>query len=156
MGYVKGEAPGQGSLFPVSLDELVPEDHPVRVIEAFVGALELGDLGFERAEPSAMGRPSYDPADLLKLYLYGYMNRIRSSRRLERECRRNVELMWLLGRLAPDFKTVADFRRRNGAAFVSRCVTMRTKEQRGRSCWEASWWPSTARNSRRPVPRGGW
>jgi transposase len=121
MGYVKGEAPGQGSLFPVSLDELVPEDHPVRVIEAFVGALELGDLGFERAEPSTMGRPSYDPADLLKLYLYGYMNRIRSSRRLERECRRNVELMWLLGRLAPDFKTVADFRRRNGAAFVAVC-----------------------------------
>ncbi|NJD89752.1 MAG: IS1182 family transposase [Betaproteobacteria bacterium] len=121
MGYVKGEPPGQSSLFPVSLDDLIPEDHLVRVIEAFVGALDLGDLGFERAEPSAMGRPSYDPADLLKLYLYGYMNRIRSSRRLERECRRNVELMWLLGRLAPDFKTVADFRRRNGAAFVAVC-----------------------------------
>lgn len=121
MGYVKGEPPGQASLFPVSLDELVPEDHPVRVIEAFVGALDLGDLGFERAEPATMGRPAYDPADLLKLYLYGYMNRIRSSRRLERECRRNVEVMWLLGRLAPDFKTVADFRRRNGAAFVAVC-----------------------------------
>lgn len=123
MGYVKGESPGQASLFPVSLDDLIPEDHPVRVIEAFVGALDLGDLGFERAEPSAMGRPSYDPGDLLKLYLYGYMNRIRSSRRLERECRRNVELMWLLGRLAPDFKTVADFRRRNGTAFVAVCRT---------------------------------
>lgn len=121
MGYVKGEAPGQGSLFPVALDELVPEDHPVRVIEAFVGALDLGDLGFERSEPPAMGRPAYDPADLLKLYLYGYLNRIRSSRRLERECRRNVEVMWLLGKLAPDFKTVADFRRRNGEAFVRVC-----------------------------------
>jgi transposase len=121
MSYVKGEAPGQGSLFPVALDDLVPEDHPVRVIEAFVGALDLADLGFERAEPQAMGRPAYDPADLLKLYLYGYLNRIRSSRRLERECRRNVEVMWLLGKLAPDFKTVADFRRRNGEAFVRVC-----------------------------------
>lgn len=121
MGYVKGEPPGQGSLFPVALDELIAEDHPVRVIGAFVEALDLGDLGFERSEPVAMGRPAYDPADLLKLYLYGYMNRIRSSRRLERECRRNVEVMWLLGRLAPDFKTVADFRRRNSEAFVRVC-----------------------------------
>jgi transposase len=121
MGYVKGEPAGQGSLFPVSLEELIPDDHPVRVIAAFVDALDLGDLGFERSAPPAMGRPAYDPADVLKLYLYGYMNRIRSSRRLERECRRNVEVMWLLGRLAPDFKTVADFRRRNGAAFVATC-----------------------------------
>jgi transposase len=121
MGYVKGEAPGQSSLFPPSLDELVPDDHPVRVIAAFVELLDLGEVGFERSEPSAMGRPAYDPADLLKLYLYGYLNRIRSSRRLERECARNVEVMWLLGRLAPDFKTVADFRRRNGEAFVRVC-----------------------------------
>lgn len=121
MGYVKGEAPGQSSLFPPSLDELVPQDHPVRVIAAFVELLDLGELGFERSEAPTMGRPAYDPADLLKLYLYGYLNRIRSSRRLERECARNVEVMWLLGRLAPDFKTVADFRRRNGAAFVRVC-----------------------------------
>jgi transposase len=121
MGYVKGEAPGQSSLFPPSLDELVPDDHPVRVVAAFVGALELGELGFERAEAGGMGRPAYDPADLLKLYLYGYLNRIRSSRRLERECRRNVEVMWLLGKLSPDFKTIADFRRRNGEAFVGVC-----------------------------------
>jgi transposase len=121
MGYVKGEAPGQGSLFPVALDELIPEDHPVRVIAAFVEMLDLGELGFERSEASVMGRPAYDPADLLKLYLYGYLNRIRSSRRLERECARNVEVMWLLGRLAPDFKTVADFRRRNAEAFVRVC-----------------------------------
>ena len=121
MGYVKGEAPGQSSLFPPSLDELVPDDHPVRVVEAFVGALDLGELGFERAEAGVMGRPAYDPADLLKLYLYGYLNRVRSSRRLERECRRNVEVMWLLGKLAPDFKTIADFRRRNSQAFVQVC-----------------------------------
>ena len=121
MGYVKGEAPGQSSLFPPSLDELVPDDHPVRVIAAFVEMLDLGELGFERSEPGVMGRPAYDPADLLKLYLYGYLNRIRSSRRLERECHRNVEVMWLLGRLAPDFKTVADFRRDNAQAFVRVC-----------------------------------
>lgn len=121
MGYVRGAAPGQSSMFPPTLDELVPVDHPVRVIEAYVGSLKLLELGFERAVPEATGRPGYDPADLLKLYVYGYLNRIRSSRRLERECQRNVELMWLLGRLAPDFKTIADFRRVNGAAFVKVC-----------------------------------
>jgi transposase len=91
------------------------------VIQAFVDALDLGELGFERAEAGVMGRPAYDPADLLKLYLYGYLNRVRSSRRLERECRRNVEVMWLLGKLAPDFKTIADFRRRNSQGFVQVC-----------------------------------
>src|SRR5215207_598133 len=121
MGYVRGEAAGQSSLFPPSLDELIGEDHPVRVIEAFVDSLDLGALGFERAEANPMGRPAYDPADLLKLYLYGYLNRVRSSRRLEQECARNVELMWLLGKLAPDFKTIADFRRRNSKAFVQVC-----------------------------------
>jgi transposase len=122
MGYVKGESPGQSNLFPPSLDELVPEDHAVRVIEAYVQSLNLRELGFERAVPEATGRPGYDPADLLKLYLYGYMNRIRTSRVLERECQRNVELMWLLGKLAPDFKTIADFRRVNGKAFVRVCA----------------------------------
>lgn len=121
MGYVKGEAAGQSSLFPPSLDELIADDHPVRVIAAFVDGLDLAELEFERAEPGTMGRPAYDPADLLKLYLYGYLNRVRSSRRLERECRRNVEVMWLLGKLAPDFKTIADFRRRNAQAFVRVC-----------------------------------
>jgi len=121
MGYVRGEAPGQSSLFPPSLEELVPEDHPVRVIEAYVGSLDLGELGFERATAGVMGRPAYDPADLLKLYFYGYLNRIRSSRRLERECQRNIEVMWLLGKLAPDFKTIADFRRLNGQGFVKVC-----------------------------------
>jgi transposase len=108
-------------LFPPSLDELVPQDHPVRVIEAFVASLKLVELGFTHAEAEAMGRPSYDPADLLKLYLYGYLNRVRSSRRLERECQRNIEVMWLLGRLAPDHKTIAEFRRCNGQAFIGVC-----------------------------------
>jgi transposase len=121
MGYVRGEAPGQSSLFPARLDELVPQDHLVRVIEAFVASLNLVELGFERAQPGPMGRPGFDPADLLKLYVYGYLNRVRSSRRLERECQRNVEVMWLLGRLAPDHKTLSEFRRRNGAAFVRVC-----------------------------------
>lgn len=121
MGYVKGDAAGQNSLFPPSLDELVPDDHLVRVVAAFVDGLDLGEAGFDRSVPPVMGRPAYDPADMLKLYLYGYLNRIRSSRRLERECQRNVELMWLLGRLAPDFKTIAEFRRRNAAAFGNVC-----------------------------------
>lgn len=121
MGYVRGEAPGQSTLFPASLDEVVAEDHPVRVIAAYVESLGLGELGFETAEPGQLGRPSYDPADLLKLYLYGYLNRVRSSRRLERECQRNVEVMWLLGKLAPDHKTIAEFRRVNGAGFVRVC-----------------------------------
>ena len=121
MGYIQGEARGQDSLFPPSLDELVPEDHLVRVIEAYVAQLDLQVLGFSKAQPQKTGRPAYDPADLLKLYLYGYFQRIRSSRRLEAECRRNVEVMWLLGRLAPDFKTIADFRKDNGAAFQATC-----------------------------------
>lgn len=121
MGYVKGDPAGQSSLFPPSLDELVPDDHLVRVIAAFVDGIDLGTMGFERAAEPVMGRPAYDPADMLKLYLYGYLNRVRSSRRLERECQRNVELMWLLGRLAPDFKTIAEFRRRNAAAFGNVC-----------------------------------
>ena len=100
MSYVKGEAPGQTSLFPLSLDELIPEEHLVRVISAYVSHLDLPALGFTKTSPKRTGRPPYDPADLLKLYLYGYLHRIRSSRRLEAECQRNVEVMWLLGRLA--------------------------------------------------------
>ena len=96
-------------------------DAPVRVIDAFVDGLDVSGLGFGRSAPAATGRPAYDPRDLLKLYIYGYLNEVRSSRRLERECSRNVEVMWLLGRLAPDFKTIADFRRDNGAAIVGAC-----------------------------------
>lgn len=111
MGYVQGEGRKQGTLFPVCLEELIPDDHVCRVIDAFVDRLNMADLGFERAEAADTGRPGYDPRDLMKLYLYGYLQQIRSSRRLESECRRNIELMWLLGRLAPDHKTIAEFRR---------------------------------------------
>jgi transposase len=111
MGYIQGEGRGQGTLFPVVLDDLIPTDHICRVIHAFVNRLSMNVLGFERSEAADTGRPGYDPRDLLKLYLYGYLNQIRSSRRLEAECRRNVELMWLLGRLCPDHKSIAEFRR---------------------------------------------
>jgi transposase len=110
MGYIQGEGRGQGSLFPVVLDDLVSVDHMCRVIDAFVARLALSELGFERAQAAETGRPGYDPRDLLKLYLYGYLNQIRSSRRLEAECRRNVELMWLLGRLYPDHKSIGRLR----------------------------------------------
>jgi transposase len=111
MGYIQSEGRNQGTLFPVVLDDFVPADHVCRVIDAFVEMLVMSELGFERARAAETGRPGYDPRDLLKLYLYGYLNQIRSSRRLEAECRRNVELMWLLGRLYPDHKSIAEFRR---------------------------------------------
>lgn len=116
MAFVRGDDRSQSALFPLSLDELVPAEHVCRVIEAFVRRLPLAGLGFGKALSKGTGRPPYDPADLLKLYLYGYLNQVRSSRRLERECQRNVEVMWLLGRLAPDHKTIAQFRRDNGQA----------------------------------------
>lgn len=121
MRYISGADRGQASLLPASLEEYVAGDSPVRVIDAFVAGLDVGTLGFGRAAPAATGRPPYDPRDLLKLYIYGYFNEVRSSRRLERECRRNVEAMWLLRRLCPDFKTIADFRRDNGSAIVGAC-----------------------------------
>jgi transposase len=121
MSYIRGEDRGQVSLLPAAIEDFVAADSPVRVIDAFVGGLGVKGLGFERSDPAATGRPPYDPRDLLKLYLYGYLNEVRSSRRLERECSRNVEVMWLLRRLAPDFKTIADFRRDNGAAIVGAC-----------------------------------
>ena len=111
MGYIQGEGRNQATLFPAVLDDFVPADHVCRVIDAFVEKLAMSELGFERAQAAETGRPGYDPRDLLKLYLYGYLNQIRSSRRLEAECRRNVELMWLLGRLYPDHKSIAEFRR---------------------------------------------
>jgi len=116
MGFIRGEAREQVSLFPATLDELIPEDHACRVIEALVNRLEMARLGFVRSEPAETGRPGYDPRDLLKLYLYGYMQQVRSSRRLAAECTRNVEVMWLLGRLRPDYKSIAEFRRMHLAA----------------------------------------
>lgn len=121
MAYVQGESRSQTSLFPVSLEELIPEDHLVRVIDLYVAKLDLVQLGFDKAIPKSTGRPAYDPADQLKLYLYGYFQRIRSSRRLEAECQRNIEVMWLINRLKPDFKTIADFRKNNKPAFIATC-----------------------------------
>lgn len=119
--FVEGEDRSQGTLFPERLDDYIADDNPVRVIDAFVEELDLADLGFERVQPQATGRPGYHPASLLKIYVYGYLNRIQSSRRLERETQRNVEMMWLTGRLMPDFKTIADFRKDNGKAIRRVC-----------------------------------
>ena len=124
MSYIQGEGRSQGTLFPVVLDDFVPADHVCRVIDAFVEKLEMSDLGFERAKAADTGRPGYDPRDFLKLYLYGYLNQIRSSRRLEAECRRNVELMWLLGRLYPDHKSIAEFRRMHRDAVTAAGVEL--------------------------------
>jgi len=120
--FVEGEDRRQQWLLPSCIEDYVCEDNPVRVIEAYVDELDLAALGFHRASPAATGRPAYHPATLLKIYLYGYLNRIQSSRRLEREARRNLELMWLTGRLAPDFKTIADFRKDNGTAIQAVCA----------------------------------
>jgi transposase len=119
--FIEGENRKQVTLLPECLDDFVAEDNPVRIIEAFVEELDLGSLGFDGAKPSTTGRPSYHPGVLLKIYIYGYLNRVQSSRRSERECQRNVELMWLTGRLAPDFKTIADFRRDNGVGIRNVC-----------------------------------
>ena len=119
--FIEGQDRSQVTLLPECLDDYIGEDNPVRVVDAFVDELDLEALGFEGAEPAATGRPSYHPAVLLKIYIYGYLNRIQSSRRLEREAQRNVELMWLTGRLAPDFKTIADFRRDNGIGIRNVC-----------------------------------
>jgi transposase len=127
--FVEGQDRSQVTLIPECLDDFVAEDNPVRVVGAFVQELDLTALGFKGTMPASTGRPSYDPAVLLKIYIYGYLNRVQSSRRLERECQRNIELlMWLTGRLAPDFKTIADFRHDNAAGirnvfrhFVSIC-----------------------------------
>ena len=120
--FVSGVDRGQSTLLPECLDDFIDESNPVRVIDAFVDALDLGELGFDGVIPEATGRPSYHPSLLLKLYIYGYLNRVQSSRRLEREAGRNVEVMWLLGRLVPDHKTIADFRKDNGPALRKVCA----------------------------------
>jgi transposase len=119
--FVEGADRFQVTFLPECLDDWVDDDNPVHVIDAFVDALDLGGLGFDRIAPKATGRPSYHPSILLKLYIYGYLNRVQSSRRLEREAGRNVEVMWLLGRLAPDHKTIADFRK-DKAPRSARCA----------------------------------
>src|SRR5205823_7100294 len=120
--FVEQADRGQWTLLPECLDDFIDESNPVRVIDAFVEALDLAGMSFEGVEPAATGRPSYHPSVLLKLYIYGYLNRVQSSRRLEREAGRNVEVMWLTGRLAPDHKTIANFRKGNGAAIRKVCA----------------------------------
>jgi transposase len=119
--FVLGDDRSQSTLFPERLDDYLGDDNPVRAIDVFVDELDLAKLGFGGVEPEATGRPAYHPATLLKIYVYGYLNRVQSSRRLERECQRNIELVWLTGRLMPDFKTVADFRKDNGEAIRKVC-----------------------------------
>ena len=120
--FVEGADRGQSTLFPECVADWIGEDNPVRVIEVFVDELDLAELGFSGVDPEVTGRPSYHPSVLLKLYIYGYLNRVQSSRRLEREAGRNVEVMWLTGRLAPDHKTIADFRKDNGRAIRQVCA----------------------------------
>src|SRR4029450_9444149 len=119
--FIEGADRSQVTLLPECLDDYIADDNPVRVVDAYVEELDLQELGFEGAEPALTGRPAYHPAVLLKIYIYGYLNRIQSSRRLEREAQRNVELMWLTGRLRPDFKTIANFRKDNGQAIRNVC-----------------------------------
>ncbi len=119
--FIEGASRSQSTLFPEYLEDWVGDDNPVRVIDVFVEELDLGEIGFERVDPKETGRPGYHPAVLLRLYIYGYLNRVQSSRRLEREAGRNVEVMWLTGRLVPDHKTIADFRKDNGAAIRKVC-----------------------------------
>src|ERR1700733_6271935 len=118
--FVVGDDRSQSTLFPERLEDYLSEDNPVRAIDVFVDELDLAKLGFGGVEPEATGRPAYHPSTLLKIYVYGYLNRVQSSRRLERECQRNIELVWLTGRLMPDFKTIADFRKDDGEAIRRR------------------------------------
>jgi transposase len=120
-GFVEGVDRGQSTLFPALLDDYVAEDNPVRAVDVFVDGLDLAKLGFVGVQPLDTGRPGYHPGMMLKLYIYGYLNRVPSSRRLERECQRNIEMIWLTGQLAPDFKTIADFRKDNGKAIREVC-----------------------------------
>ena len=119
--FIEGADRSQVTLFPDRLEDWIEEDNRVRVIDAFIDGLDLQGLGFERVIPAETGRPAYHPGVLLKLYVYGYLNRVQSSRRLEREAGRNVEVMWLTGRLVPDHKTIADFRKDNGPAIGKVC-----------------------------------
>ena len=121
-GFVQGTDRQQTTLLPECLDDWVEQSNPVRAVEVFVEALELRDLGFDGVDPAATGRPAYHPSPMLKLYIYGYLNRVQSSRRLEREAGRNLEVMWLTGRLIPDHKTIADFRKDNGPAIKRVCA----------------------------------
>src|SRR5437773_3375563 len=149
--FVQGADRGQSTLLPECLDDWVADDNPVRVIDAFVAALDLAELGFGGVEPAGTGRPSYHPAALLKLYIYGYLNRVHSSRRLEREAGRNVEVMWLLARLAPDHKTIADFRKDNGPGIKKVCARASSRCAARWGCSRQPASPSTAANSKQSI-----
>ena len=146
--FVEGADRGQTTLLPECLGDWVEESNPVRAVDVFVEALDLADLGFDGVQPLATGRPAYHPSTLLKLYIYGYLNRVQSSRRLEREAGRNLEVMWLTGRLAPDHKTIADFRKGNGPA-SRRCVRNLSPCAGRWGCWRKRALRSTAASSRR-------
>lgn len=120
--FIEGQARDQATFFPECLEDWIDDNNPVRVVEAYVESLDLRSLGFRGIDPKETGRPAYHPSVLLKLYIYGYLNAVQSSRRLEREAGRNVEVMWLLGRLVPDHKTIAEFRRNNGPAIRKVCA----------------------------------
>lgn len=122
VGFIEGADRAQSTLLPECLDDWIDESNPVRFIDAFVDGLNLKELGFSGVDPADTGRPAYHPSVHLKLYVYGYLKRVHSSRRLEREAGRNLEVMWLLGRLAPDFKTIVDFRKDNGPAIKKVCA----------------------------------
>ena len=147
--FVEGTDRGQSTLFPECLEDWIDEDNPVRVIDVFVEELDLSELGFGGVDPEATGRPSYHPSVLLKLYIYGYLNRVQSSRRLEREAARNVEVMWLTGRLVPDHKTIADFRKEQWHCHPQGVRTLH--------CAVPHDWPThaTQRRDRRQQVQGG-
>jgi transposase len=151
--FIEGADRCQSTLLPECLDDWVDESNPVRAVDAFVDALNLSDLGFKDVEPAATGRPGYHPSPLLKLYIYGYLNRIQSSRRLEREAGRNLEVIWLLQRLTPDDKTIADFRKDNGPAIKKVCVKFvelcRQIADMSRSLWRIRATRMTLSGSRR-------
>ena len=146
--FIAGADRNQSTLLPEYLDDWVDESNPVRVVDAFVDALDLKQIGFDGMVPEVTGRPSYHPAALLKLYIYGYLNRIQSSRRLEREAKRNLEVIWLVRRLTPDDKTIADFRKDNGAAIKKRADNSSSCAARW-DCYRRVALPSTARSSKR-------
>ncbi len=155
--FVEGVERTQSTLFPDRLEDWIGEDNAVRVVDVFVDELDLGGLGFGRVAPRATGRPSYHPCALLKLYIYGYLNRVQSSRRLEREAGRNVEVMWLTGRLVPDHKTIANFRKDNGPAirkvcarFVALCRQLELFAEASVASapkWRCTCWPTTSNAS---------
>src|SRR6516164_5634122 len=157
-GFIEEADRGQLSLLPGSLDDWVGKDNPVRVIDAFVDGLDLKKLGFETVDPLDIGRPGYHPSIHLKLYIYGYLYRVQSSRRLERECHRNLEVMWLLGWLAPDHKTIADFRKDNGAAikkvcgqFIELCRSLGLLSKAASASRTSCIWPRRMRIAARPA-----